>query len=365
MGTSTTRWALLAFLSAAGHGFGADVAWAQTSPARTPSSPSALARARVLHLPSGEARANAPLSIKVSAAAAWREAELLVCYRAIGGPPAYTEVPLARSSTEGHFAEIPAAAVHEPGIEYYIVGRLADGGEILHFASADAPHRVPVTPSVDDRWVVVERERLGGRVSSVSLWIQQMSFHNRSDLTDRYRRGEVTWDHRLLGHVYAISIGYGYIEGKTPITLDDSLVSRSHGARYGYGGATLRLLPWLWVDSRLVLGVGRDGLIVGGRGIATFGQPWGPSVDVGFEHIDEMGPSAWLRLQWDSVPGFLMGAAVVRTDLPGAELTDGGALVYDVRYQLSARVSAMALVSLGVRQGPVRIGGGVGASFAF
>lgn len=365
MRPSNTRWALLACLSAAGHGLGADVAWAQSSPVRTPPSPTALARARVLHLPSGEARSNTPLSIKVSVATAWGDAELLVRYRSIGGPSTYTEIPLARSSTEGHFAEIPAAAVHEPGIEYYIVGRLSDGGELLHFASADTPHRVLVTPSVDNRWMVAERERLGGRVSSVSLWIQQVSFHNRSDLTDRYRRGEVTWDHRLLGHLYAISIGYGYIEGKTPITMDDALMSRSQGARYGYGGATLRLLPWLWVDSRLVLGVGSDGLIVGGRGVVTLGRPWAASVDVGFEHIDEMGPSAWLRLQWDSVPGFLMGAAVVRTDLPGAELTDGGALIYDVRYQLNARMSAMALISLGARQGSVRLGGGVGAALAF
>jgi hypothetical protein len=219
--------------------------------------------------------------------------------------------------------------------------------------------------------MVAERERLGGRVSSVSLWIQQVSFHtnNRRDPADRYSRGEVTWDHRLLGELYAVSIGYGYIDGKTPITQDDgSLKSQSHGTRYGYGGATLRLLPWLWVNGQFVLAVGRAvgrDLIVGGRGVATFGRPWGASVDVGYECIEEMGPSAWLRLQWDSVPGFLMGAAVVHTDLPGAELKDGGALVYDVRYRLSARASAMALVSLGVRQGSPGIGGGVGASLAF
>jgi hypothetical protein len=316
-------------------------------------------------LPSGEARANAPLIIKVSVATAWSEAELLVCYRTIGGLPGYTEIPLARSSTEGHFAEIPAAAIREPGVEYYIAEHLADGSEILHFAAPDAPHRVLVTSSVNERWMGVERERLGGRVSSVSLWVQQVSFHNRSDLTDHYRRGEVTWDHRLLGHLYAISIGYGYIEGETPIMLDQTPMSQSRSARYGYGGATLRLQPWLWVDGRLILGVGTDGLIVGGRGVVTLGQPWRSSVDIGLEHIDEMGPSGWIRLQWDSVPGFLMGAAVMSTNLPGAELTDGRALVYDVRYRLSAWASVMALVSLGVRQGPVRIGGGAGASFTF
>ena len=51
-------------------------------------------------------------------------------------------------------------------------------------------------------------------------------------------------------------------------------------------------------------------------------------------------PARWVRLQWDTAPPLLMGASIVRTDLPGAVIESAGLYVaYDVAYRIADRVT--------------------------
>ena len=64
------------------------------------------------------------------------------------------------------------------------------------------------------------------------------------------------------------------------------------------------------------------------------------------------GPTGWVRLQWDTAPPLLMGASIVRTDLPGAIIDPAGLYIaYDVAYQVADRFTMKAQVSYGARDG--------------
>jgi hypothetical protein len=88
-------------------------------------------------------------------------------------------------------------------------------------------------------------------------------------------------------------------------------------------------------------------------------------VDLGAELIENLGPTLFVRLQWDTVPPFLMGAAVVKSDLPEASLDNGSYIVYDITYPVTRRLLVRGSLSYGSRDGPGSFGGGVGTSFAF
>ena len=335
-----------------------------TGPAR-PGPPEALMHTTVLHVPPGDAPGGVEMRLTAVVDAAWNEVALLLRYRRLGSAGAFTQRHFERSSAGGYFATVPADSVERPGIEYYIVGELPDGTERLHFASRERPHRVIVATSRQVRWAEKERRRLGGYTSSINSDVWGHNFGNRHGNNDRYLRGEIDWTHHLLGQLYSISVGYGFIAGETPDRAGSMAESDKQGARYGYGQVRLMLSRSIWLDGRAVLGVSREGFITGGGGTLTVGKPWRANVSIGGEYIQELGPSLWIRLQWDTVPPFIMGASIVQSDLPAATLPDGSFIAYDISYPLLGRITLRGSLSFGSRDGPGHFGGGLGASLAF
>lgn len=323
-------------------------------------------RATVTHLAPSAALAARDIRLVAVVDHAWTEQTLTVRYRRVAGAADYRAAPFERSSAGGYYAVIPASDVQRPGVEYYIAGRTPSGAEVLHFASAAAPHRVDVQPTLTERWQQSELARLHGYRSSVSVRMQGHNFDNRNPLKDDYFvRGELEWSHRLLGTIYSITLGYGFIDGITPVRDPLEPAELPRGARYGYAGARFRLHDSVSLDTRAYIGVDRDELITGVRAEVTLGKWWQSSVNLGAEYLQQMGPSLWIRLQWDTVPPFLMGAAIVKTDLPGAELSDGSYIVYDIAYPMTRRLTLRGSISFGSRDGPGNFGGGLGTSLAF
>ena len=69
----------------------------------------------------------------------------------------------------------------------------------------------------------------------------------------------------------------------------------------------------------------------------------------------------------DALPNtlVLMGASIVRSDLPGAIVDPAGLYIaYDVAYQME-RITVRAQLSYGARDGAAHAGGGLGTSVAF
>lgn len=338
-------------------------AYADDKPPAPPAVPPA--KSLVVHVALTTTQAGQPIELEAMIDAPFAE-QLSVRWRAIGQTQ-WQDVPFERSSAGGWFASLPAAA--SPGVEYYIRGTDKAGAEVDHFASAEAPHIVRVDPSLMDRLETLDRERLGDRLDEVSLDVVGHNFGNRYGLRDRYLRGEVTYSHNLLRVLHQVGFGFGSIEGHTPtdrMTAADGGGDVLHAMRYGFGQVRLRVTPSVFLDARAGLGVSQDNFEGLGRASITFGKPWRSNVSVGGEYFGDLGPSGWVRLQWDTAWPVLMGASVVRTDLPGVLISPAGLYIaYDVAYQVADAFTVKAQLSYGARDGSAHVGGGLGTAFAF
>lgn len=342
------------------------LALAQAPAAPQPPTPAAAPHALVIHVAPASTPGNKPVELEAMIDAPFAES-LSARWRAIGSND-WQDVPFERSSAGGWYASLPAA--RPPGLEYYIRGQDVNGAEVLHFASAHAPHVVRVDPTLFDRLEAIDRERLGFMNNQVSVDVMGHNFGNRYDQPDRFLRGEITYTYRLLRQLHHIAFGFGTIQGKTPVYDSDgmNLVTdyENKGLRYGFGEVRLRAHPSVFFDVRVALGVSHEGFDQALRGQVTFGKPWRSSVSVGGEIIGDLGPSAWVRLQWDTAPPLLMGASIMRTDLPGALVESAGLYIgYDVAYQVADRLTIRAQLSYGSRDGTANPGGGLGTAVDF
>ena len=330
-------------------------------PATAPAKP----RALVVHVAPISAEAGQPIELEAMIDSPFAE-QLDVRWRPIGDST-WRDVRFERSSAGGWFASLPAAA--SPGIEYYIRGVDQTGTETAHFASQAAPHVVRVDPSLLDRLGSLDREWLAGRLDHVSFDVVAHDFGNRYDLADWFVRGELVYSHDLLRELHQVGFGFGSIGGRTPVNrmaADAGGQDIWHSMNYGFGQVRIRLHPSFFVDGRVGLGVSHEGFSGLGRAQLTFGKPWRSCVSVGGEYIGDLGPSAWVRLQWDTAWPLLMGASVVRSDLPGAIVDPAGLYIaYDVAYQLADRLTLRAQLSYGARDGAAHAGGGLGTAVAF
>lgn len=332
-------------------------------PSGAPAPPPGEAHATLLHVPVATAKAGQLIELDAVVDAAWSEPLLVARYRGAGAT-AWQEVAFRHSSTGGWFAAIPADAVAAPGTEYYLVGR-GPAGERVHFASAQAPHLVRVEPDESDRLAAIDAVRTGGRTETVRFDVDAHDFGNRFGNDDRFLRSELVWTHRVSRALYSIGFGFGVIEGKTP-RPDMMLASAHHAARYGAADVRVRLHRSVYADARLMLGVSHAGFMRGIGGAVTFGKPWRSNLAFAAEALDDLGPTVSVRLQWDTVPAMLMGAAIVRTELPGALISSSGLyLKYDVTYQLEHGVAVRGAISYGSRDGAGNFGGGLGVQTSF
>lgn len=343
----------------------ATIAAAQPSPpaaapavADTP----AVARSLVLHVAPLAHEAGMPIELVAQIDAPFAET-LAVRWRVLGAS-SWQDATFERSSAGGWFATLPAA--RGPGVEYFIVGRDAGGQEVAHFASASAPHVVHVVPSLEDRLEELDRTRLGDRMNQVAVTVMGHNFGNRYDHRDDFFRGELAYTRRLLRPLHHLSFGFGSIQGSTPSMDGPEATDVSKGLRYGFGEARLRATPSVFFDVRGMLGASHEGFTAGIRGQVTLGKPWRSSLALGGELLGDVGPSVWVRLQWDTAPPFLMGASIVRTELPGSVITSSGLyLAYDAAYPIREWLSLRGQVTYGSRDGAAHFGGGIGTSIDF
>jgi hypothetical protein len=329
-------------------------------------------RATVRHVPPAEADGNQPLRLVAEVVDAWTENRLVARYRSTADEPTgpiakFDEIPFERSSAGGYYATIPAGDVHRPGLEYYIVGVMSDGSEVTHFASAQAPHTVRVEPATELRWIEAEKERLHGRMARVRARMEAVRF-GPTDGTDLFFRGEIDWTSRLITRLYSFTLGYGFVQGTTPEArdADNNDPSVSHAARYGFAEVRLRMRSNVWFDGGVSMGFSHDGFSTGVRGQIVLGKEWRTCVQIGGLWMQDLDSEIFLRLQWDTVWPFYMGAKVSLTHFPGSIVGGGSIITYDITLPVTSRFSATAQASYAARgERPGAFGAGLATSFEF
>ena len=322
----------------------------------------AAAKSVVVHVAPTSTEAGKPIELEAMIDAPFAE-KLGVRWRTIGATE-WHDVAFERSSAGGWFASLPPAT--SPGVEYYIRGTDTQGGETAHFASAEVPHVVRVDPTLYDRLESLDRERLANRIDELSLDVVAHNFGNRYDIPDWFVRSELTYTHNLLRVLHQVGFGFGAIDGRTPVDRMTGGRDEWHAMNYGYGQVRMRVHPSVFLEGRIGLGVSQREFQGLGRGSITFGKPWRSNVSVGGEYFGDIGPAGWVRLQWDTAWPILMGASIVRSDLPGAIVDPAGLYIaYDVSYQMANRFTLKAQLSYGARDGRAHAGGGLGTAVAF
>ena len=315
---------------------------ARRRPPRAPT-PTGARRCRAAHASSCTSRrpstdAGEPIELEAMIDAPFAET-LSVRWRPIGGRDvARRRRSSARARAAGSRACPPPSS---PGVEYYIRGNDAAGAEIDHFASAAAPHVVRVDPALvrsarDARSRAPRRPRATRSRSTssrtTSATATSIDAIGSSAASSSTRTGCCASSTRS-----ALASARSRAARRASDGDGDDVLK---GMRYGFGQVRLRVHPSVFLDGRVGLGVEPRRLRRQRRAAQiTFGKPWRSNVQVGGEYIGDLGRPGWVRLQWDTAPPLLMGASIVRTDLPGAIIDVAGLYIaYDIAYRVAERV---------------------------
>jgi hypothetical protein len=249
-----------------------------------------------------------------------------------------------RAEPTGHFrAALPAQAVAEPALEYFVEASDKSGALYAAGGSATLPQSVSVQLPPGAR--VVERTKR----SRVRLSDEYVDF-NRFKGNDSYNLFEADFLYRVFTTVHAVRVGYGSYQGRgTPKDLlDENTEGRRVGYTYGFGEVEFRLHESLAALTKVSAGVNREGLKTGLELGVRIGSETGTSLRVSASTVRSIGNRANLALAWDAVENWPMSAEVVVTNEPiGEDL--GVRLIYTVGRSLTDWLDVTARAGYNLR----------------
>lgn len=228
----------------------------------------------------------------------------------VTGTHSYKRIALVRS---GAFlrASIPAAAVREPGFEYFVEAVTRDGKLGDTIASARSP-----------QVVVVQSAQLGDHFRSkanrsrVSATARYWDFDNLGgtpmDSGNNFYTLETDFLYRLDGLVQGIRVGFGVLDK----TDDTSEQASGNDFNYGYTQVEFRLMSETSVAARLQAGVGRGGLSIGGGARIRFGVEREDNFSLGVSSMQSLGFMVDIRQTWSIANRYPLGFSIAVTDQP-------------------------------------------------
>lgn len=341
--------------------------------ATTPRSPTAGASAVKLdHLGPSRAPAGRDLALVfvVDDPAALASASLH--YRKVGGTT-YQRTLLTREGGLYLRGAIPAAAVASPGVEYFVEAAGPGGDSGAAYASPERPHPVEVDPPP----LVTVFDPAPGRVRLTiqTSYLDFATFDHREvdgravDRRDRFSLTEIDVLYRLRVPLWGVRAGfgsYGGSGGRADGVWTAASPAPTVGFQYGYVETELRTpghgVPF-GIATRLVVGVGNDGLGVGGAARVRIGDADGNNLSASLSGIDQLGFVSDLRLETWPRPRLPIGVSVGVTDQPGkGDL--GVRLATDLGWQARSWVRPTLRVSWqGRTAAHAGLGGGLGLVF--
>lgn len=325
-------WALLiAVVSLAERARAADVRTEpveDTTGARTPA-----AAPQLLHTPMSTAHQHEPLALIADYAHPEDLRQAVLWYRTAGQQP-FREVPFRRSA-RSYRAVVPGSDVRE-GLAYFIELELASGERVPAFASRAAPFPVQVQLLEDDADELAAARRLNDRRSVTTLRGEWVTFGESEpseaaaplpeavetpaapvSRADDYYRLEASYAYRPLRVVNEFGVRLGLVRGSSPRDASD-LGSPDVGLNYAAPWLRLRLDDVAFATAHVVTGVTEVDFSLGAGLELTFGDPYGASLDLGFEHIEGFGSRLFTRLNIVASEQVRLSPMIEATDMPNA-----------------------------------------------
>ena len=295
----------------------ADEPAASAAPAPAPA-PAPPAIPALHHAPQVTARASADIVIEAAVDRPDRMKRALLVF---AGGGTHGEVEFARSSTGelGYVAVIPATAVRGD-LAYSIELETTTGEKLPVFATREAPQRVVVLDSPEDRLEAALLARLHGRRSVVQSSGEYASFGSTGAVSDMFYRVEGSYTYRLLGTVSEFGIRAGIVRGQSLVRGETDPGKYEVGLNYGAPRIRVRAEDWLHIEGELLTSVTEVGFAVGGGGAVLLGDAYGSKLVLGFEGIQVFGARGYSRLDLVASSRLVLAPIIEVTTMPHADV---------------------------------------------
>jgi hypothetical protein len=210
---------------------------------------------------------------------------------------------------------IPGDQVGGPGVEYFVEVATTDGRSGLGLGTPQKP----VSVAVAEPELEAFRERRNrSRVSVTADYLDFATFDRRADgelHRDVFVRFETDFLFRLRGrYLYGIKVGLGFINGEGGFA--DEPMAEGAGFNFGYTELQWRLLSDSAILTRVVAGIGEDGLGFGGEGRLRLGAEDDSNLTFGVSTLEDIGFLSDVRMQWAAIREVPLGLSVGVTDQP-------------------------------------------------
>ena len=296
-------------------------------------SPSPAPAPALHHAPQVTARAAADIVIEAAVDRPDRMKRALLVF---AGGGTHGEVEFARSSTGelGYVAVIPASAVRGD-LAYSIELETTTGEKVPVFATREAPQRVVVLDSAEDRREAALLARLHGRRSVVQSSGEYASFGSTTatvpsattaaapqtrTVSDMFYRIEGSYTYRLLGTVSEFGIRAGIVRGQSLVRGETDPSKYEVGLNYGAPRIRVRAEDWLHIEGELLTSVTEVGFAVGGGGAVLLGDAYGSKLVLGFEGIQVFGARGYSRLDLVASSRLVLAPIIEVTTMPHADV---------------------------------------------
>jgi hypothetical protein len=329
----------------------------------------------LLHVPLSTATAGAALELAVDFAHPEQLRQAILLYRA-GDEKQFHEVPFRRSA-EAYRASVNAGDVRASGFWYAIELELTSGERVAGFASRAAPFSVQVQLDKDDADEKAAALRVNQRRSITSFQGEYVDFGKSAGAAsapssvdpltglpvaaspvpqgaDDYYRLEASYAYRPLRIVNEFGVRLGLVRGSSPRDVVDS-GGPDVGLNYAAPWLRLRLHDVVYTTAHLVTGVTEVDFSLGAGVELTLGDPYGASLDLGFETIEGFGTRFFTRLNILASDRVRVSPIIEATNMPNAR-EYGVRLLSELGWQV---MPELALALRGGYQSRAAVSGGV------
>lgn len=328
-----------------------------------------LGRPVLVHVPVVQAEENLPQPVVVGSTDFDDMGMVELYYRGVGDDD-WASLAFARRSDGDYEAVIPADVMVPPGVEYYIASTdgLAKGDR---FASAATPQVIDIDGEFWASRARQDLDRFDGQRSQLVFGYEYAGFGSPidpDDFDDRWHRGHVHLDYRLLHAVRTVRIGAAGLRadsflferqgGQSVIVRNDGL-----GLDYGYAALEIQPHPLVGVWGELRLGATENSFSSGGAGYLRLGMDPGTHVVLWGGGMAGYGAHGGMILHWTTAERVPMRVEAEATTWPD-NAVPAVRLAYEARFGLGQHAELRTRVGYQARLH--QLGGPLaGASFAW
>jgi hypothetical protein len=319
------------------------------------------------HNPPTNATANVAVPLVFVMAAPDKVASAWLHFRTLGSRT-YRRLLLVREHEIYLRGIVPAEAVKEPGLEYFVELSTPNGRSGLAVGTPDAPTVVAIAPPP-----LINRFDASPGRSSVKINAEYLDFatfdKRAGDRRDQMTMATVDFTYRMDRYVESLGVGYGIYDGKGGFANRDWNTDGplpTSGFRFGYadlelGGNTEGV--HVSAGGQVIAGVGKDGFGMGVEGRVRIGHRDDTNLLLSGRTVDQVGFLSEIKFDAKPIQHVLLGISVGATNQP----TEG-----DVGVKLGTEVelvgiNRVSVIARGSWQGRSvdhgGLGGGAGLGF--